>query len=75
MTMTGIWTKDTPPPTDSVNDMIRSMEAVTKLAVALHSVWCTGYLLIDYTEKTFWGDNLHPLVERGLINIGFARKG
>lgn len=71
---TGIWTKDTPLSAHAINDMIDSMDAVKNLAIALHQVWCDGYLLIDFTEKTFWGDDIHPLVEQGLVNLGFSRK-
>lgn len=73
MTM-GIWTKETPLSPGSVEAMIDNMESVGKLAVKLQEVWCTGYLLIDYTHKTFWGDDIHPLVEQGLRSIGFTRK-
>lgn len=73
MTM-GIWTKDIPLSPSSVNEMIDNMEAVKKLAISLHQVWCNNYLLIDYTEKTFWGDDIHPLISQGLTNLGFAYK-
>lgn len=73
MTM-GIWTKDIPLSPDSINEMIDNMEAVKKLAMSLRHVWCNNYLLIDYTEKTFWGDDIHPMISQGLTNLGFTYK-
>lgn len=73
---TGIWSKDTTTLKSpcSINELIDNMEAVKKLAIALHSVWLEGDLLIDYTDKTFWGDNLNPLLVNGLENLGFIRR-
>jgi len=72
----GIWRKNrgtrvTTPHT--VNDLIDNLDAVRKLATALHSVWMEGGLHINFSEKTFKGHNLNPLVVQGLINIGFTR--
>lgn len=73
---TGIWQKAGAIPASpcTVTQMMDNLEQVKKLMAVLHAVWLEGDLLIDFSEKTFWGDDLHPLVEQGLANIGFVRK-
>lgn len=71
--MTGIWHKSGPTPVTpcTVNELIDNLEAIKKLMTALHAVWCDGELVIDFSQKTFRGKDLHPLVQRGIENLGF----
>lgn len=74
--MTGEWNKKdkTNVSASSSNELIKNMESVYKLAIILHSVWHEGDLHVNYSTKYFSGDNIHPLVQQGLINLGFNKK-
>lgn len=74
--MTGIWEKKDKEEvtTSSMNKLLKNMEDVYQLAITLNTVWLEGDLLIDYTNKHFWGDGINPIVEQSLIKLGFSRK-
>lgn len=74
--MTGIWARKNKNDISksSMFEVTRNMEAVCQLAITLGEVWLEGDLLIDYTDKSFWGDDVNPKVEQGLIKLGFERR-
>lgn len=72
--MTGVWPQKKESSAAFMLQVTKDMEAVHQLAVTLSENWLDGDLIIDYVHKHFWGDDLHPQVEQGLLNLGFKRK-